>query len=201
MCEPTDRLTVPVVHSAGTWDCSAPPLRDAAQPTSPSPGSPGEEGGAMGVAARAARTCPLPLYLRLSLGRCRGCSSRARPACAAAWRPTSVGPRVRGGSSGGLAAPTRLRLPSTQAAREARAALSAPPTSPWLAQSHCVHSTPRRLADASHACARLWLSHPKDLQEHGCAHWALDEASPFVVDITVACPSLQEYFRKKCLFP
>lgn len=38
VCKPTDGLTIPRVHPAGTWDCSATPRRDAAQPTTPTPG-------------------------------------------------------------------------------------------------------------------------------------------------------------------
>lgn len=152
---------------------------------------------------------PAPLYLRLSLGRCRGCSSRERPAraasCCSGCR-TSVSPRVRGGSSGGPAAPQGAAcLPRTQAAREARAAVSGPPTSPWLAPSHCVHSTPQRPDDASHACARLWLPHPTDVHEQGCAHSALDGVSPcpgvlLWLALQVACPPLQDYFRKSAHF-
>lgn len=99
-CESTDHLTVPVLHSAGTWDCSAPLLRAAAQPTSPSPGSPREEGGAVGVAARAAGTCPLPFTSGCPwAGAEAAAAERALPvpphAAPRQWvRGSVVGPRV-----------------------------------------------------------------------------------------------------------
>lgn len=177
---PIDRLTR-ACTPRGPRTAALPAQRlSLAHPSQGSLSPPVEKGGAVGVASWAAPKLPAPLYLRLSLGRCRGrSSSRERPARAASCRPTSVGPRVRGGSSGGQASPPGAAcLQRTQAAREARAAVSGPRTSPWLAPSHCVHSTPQRPDDASHACARLWLPHPTDVHEQGCAHSALDGVSP-----------------------
>lgn len=161
--------------------------------------------------SRQPRNLPAPLYLQQSLGRCRGRSSRAHPAPAAACRPgstTSVGPWVLGGSSRGQVdrlLGSSASCPRTQAGREARCRPS--DLSMVGRQPLCAFYTSVP-ADASHACARLRLPHPKDMQERGCAHRALDGASPaqglaalLWLAFQGACSFLREYFRKKCLFP
>lgn len=159
------------------------------------------------MGAGAAANLPAPLYLRQSLGRCRGRSSPARPPRAAACCPAAPGQWVLGSLEGPRVAgwPGCSRCgaacPRTRAGREARCR---PSDLTMFGKKPCVHSTPQ-CPQMGVLCARPGLPHPKDMQEHECAHWwALHGASPtlglchpFVVGIPGSTLFLTAVFREE----
>lgn len=204
VCTPTDRLIVPCVQPSETWDCSATPRRDAAEPTPPTPGlcalrerreqlGGGRQGApetarppftcsrpwAGAEAAAAERTLPVPPH-----------AARAAPGQWVRW--SVVDPRVARPLPQGTACQGRRRR-----GKRAPQSLALQPHHGWHEATVCIlhlSALPMRLV-----CAGLWLPHPKDVQEHRCAHWALNEASPFpgglhpfVVGITGSMPFLAE---------
>lgn len=112
------------------------------------------------MGAGAAANLPAPLYLRQSLGRCRGRSSAAHPPRAAACCPgstRSVGPGVLRGSSGGRVdrlLPLRRRLPK-DAGGEGSALQALRAHHVWQEATACI----------LHLSARRWES---CVQGSGC---------------------------------
>lgn len=126
--------------------------------------------------ARAVPNLPAPLYLLLSLGRCRGRSSRERPARAASCRsgrPTSVGPRV--------AQPLLRALPACQGRRRRG---KRAPQSRALRPHHVWHQATVCILHLSALTMQVMRVHgygchvPRMCTNQGCAHTALDGVSP-----------------------
>lgn len=143
-------------HPAGISARSPPRLRGAARPPfpawarcAPSPDRRGRRDFGRGHCKDSPGTCPPPFTSSSPWAGAEAAAAErtlpapphADPAAPSRWVLGSlVGPPVAGctGCSRSGAA-----CPRTQAGRGARAA--GPPTSPWLARSHCVHSTPQCL--------------------------------------------------------
>lgn len=142
---------------------------------------PGEERAAWGWSLGRPRNCPPPFTSSCPWAGAEAAASertlpvpphaaRAAPGQWVRWsvvdsrvaRPLPQGTACQGRRRRGKRAPQSLALR---------------PHHGWHEATVCIlhlSALPMRLV-----CAELWLPHPKDVQEHRCAHWALDEASPF----------------------
>lgn len=216
VCTPTDRLIVPRVHPSETWDCSATPRRDAAQPTPPTPGlcalweRKEQLGGGRQGGPETARP-PLPPAVPGQVQRLQ------QPSAPCLCRRMPPGPPQVSGSAGpwwilGWPGRSRKAPPAKDAGGEGSARRSLWPSDLTMVgrKPPCAFytSAPYR-TDASRVCRAMAATSQGRARTQVCTlgprcgrSFSRGLAVLLWLALQLACPSLQKkYFRKKGPFP